>query len=287
MKCFFSPSISNMPAVDLFIGAGLNCVEAVTLGMPFEVWKTRMGSNRTENTIQAFRSVYAQGGLAGFWVGTLPKIVESSSKGMILMYAKEGINDFLLERCINPTAAAIIAGAGGGIAQTGIIGPCTYMVTGAVTEPGISMYQRIIRTYNRAGIAGFYKGGTAVAFRQATNWASRQGFTEAIRRRAKVHYHNSEDASLSKAQEIGCGIFGGTAACWNHPFEVARIEAQKRGNAGKPVGSMLNIIGHIMKNDGFKGLFRGIVPRIGLGIWQTLFMVTGAKIVKDELKKCT
>ena len=33
------------------------------------------------------------------------------------------------------------------------------------------------------------------------------------------------------------------------------------------------------------GLFRGIAPRIGLGIWQTLFMVTGAKIVKDELQK--
>ena len=29
----------------------------------------------------------------------------------------------------------------------------------------------------------------------------------------------------------------------------------------------------------------GIVPRIGLGVWQTLFMVTGAKLFKDELKK--
>jgi len=28
---------------DLLLGAGLQCVEAATLGMPFEVWKTRMG----------------------------------------------------------------------------------------------------------------------------------------------------------------------------------------------------------------------------------------------------
>ena len=73
-------------------------------------------------------------------------------------------------------------------------------------------------------------------------------------------------------------------ACWNHPFEVARIEAQTLGNAGKPVGSMVSVMRAIVKTDGVGGLFRGIAPRIGLGIWQTLFMVTGAKLIKDELK---
>jgi len=37
-------------------------LEAATLGMPFEVWKTRMGRFRNENTIQAFRGVYQNGG---------------------------------------------------------------------------------------------------------------------------------------------------------------------------------------------------------------------------------
>lgn len=34
---------------------------------------------------------------------------------------------------------------------------------------------------------------------------------------------------------------------------------------------------------GPKGLFKGLVPRILLGIWQTLFMVTGAKLVQEAL----
>jgi len=38
-----------------------------------------------------------------------------------------------------------------------------------------------------------------------------------------------------------------------------------------------------MKEQGIGGLFKGIVPRVCLGIWQTLFMVTGAKLVKDAL----
>ena len=40
-----------------------------------------------------------------------------------------------------------------------------------------------------------------------------------------------------------------------------------------------------VKESGVGGLFRGIVPRIGLGIWQTLFMVTGAKMVKETLRE--
>ena len=48
-------------------------------------------------------------------------------------------------------------------------------------------------------------------------------------------------------------------ACWNHPFEVARIEAQTLGNMGKPVGSMVTVMRNIVRVDGVGGLFRGIV----------------------------
>lgn len=36
-------------------------VEAATLGMPFEVWKTRMGRFRNESTVQAFVNIYKRG----------------------------------------------------------------------------------------------------------------------------------------------------------------------------------------------------------------------------------
>mmetsp|Transcript_1558 Transcript_1558/g.3311 ORF Transcript_1558/g.3311 Transcript_1558/m.3311 type:complete len:87 (+) Transcript_1558:1271-1531(+) len=40
---------------DIRNGAVLQCLEAASLGMPFEVWKTRMGRFRNENTFTAFR----------------------------------------------------------------------------------------------------------------------------------------------------------------------------------------------------------------------------------------
>ena len=47
----------------------------------------------------------------------------------------------------------------------------------------------------------------------------------------------------------------------------------------------MSVMRDIVKENGVGGLFRGIIPRIGLGIWQTLFMVTGAKMLKETLKE--
>ena len=274
-----------MPIIDVAIGPLIQMAEAASLGMPFEVWKTRMGRHRTESTAEAFANIYREGGAKAFWRGTQAKMFESATKGAILMYAKEGINDTLLTAGWTPGLAGVAAGAGGGIAQVSVMGPCTYLVTGAVNDPGKTTMERIRTTYARGGIAGFYPGGTAIAFRQATNWASRQGFTEIVRDKAKVMLHGDAGAKLSKWEEVGCGIMGGTLASWNHPFEVARIEAQSRGNAGIPTGNMVSVMSDIVKESGVGGLFRGIIPRIGLGIWQTLFMVTGAKMLKEQLKE--
>jgi hypothetical protein len=36
-----------------------------------------------------------------------------------------------------------------------------------------------------------------------------------------VAFHDGDtDAHLTKAQEVGAGVVGGTMACWNHPFEA-------------------------------------------------------------------
>jgi hypothetical protein len=80
----------------LFLLSALQCLEALTLGMPFEVWKTRMGRYRNENTVSAFVNVYKAGGggvrgVMSFWAGLGPKMVESASKGAVLLVSREGL----------------------------------------------------------------------------------------------------------------------------------------------------------------------------------------------------
>ena len=99
-----APLGKNASPQDLLNGAVLQCVEAATLGMPLEVWKTRMGRFRSENTVQAFKNVYKEGGgLSAFWRGTSAKMVESASKGAILLFSKEAIANSLLTSGVSQT----------------------------------------------------------------------------------------------------------------------------------------------------------------------------------------
>lgn len=153
-------------------GAVLQMVEAATLGMPLEVWKTRMGRFRNESTVEAFRNVHVSGGggltgLRAFWAGTSAKMVESASKGAVLMFSKEMLRDMCLGMQVSPTMSGFIAGAGGGVCQVSVMGPCTFLVTSVVTgDKNTSMLQHLRRTWASKGIAGFYPGGVAIAFRQ-------------------------------------------------------------------------------------------------------------------------
>lgn len=171
--------------------------------------------------------------------------------------------------------SGLIGGFGGGVAQVSVLGPCTFLVTAAVTgDKSISIVQRTKDTWSKQGIGGFYHGGTALMLRQGTNWASRQAFTEIVRDNFKKRYPNPEKARLSIAEEACSGIIGGALSTWNQPFEVLRIEAQASAAKGLPPKNIFATASMIVKESGAIGLFQGIVPRIGMAIGQTLFLVT-------------
>jgi Mitochondrial carrier protein len=44
--------------------------------------------------------------------------------------------------------------------------------------------------------------------------------------------------------------------------------------------TIMNTLAFIYRENGIKGLYRGVTPRIGLGIWQTICMVSFADYVK-------
>uniref|UniRef100_A0A7S2F8P7 Mitochondrial carrier protein n=1 Tax=Pycnococcus provasolii TaxID=41880 RepID=A0A7S2F8P7_9CHLO len=279
-----APAPASSPLLNLALGPTLQCLEAASLGMPFEVWKTRMARFRGESTITAFQNIYREGGVSAFWAGTGAKMVESATKGGVLLVSKEAILNACQNAGLSPTFSGIIAGAGGGVAQTSVMGPTTFLVTAAVTskDKSVTTTKRIVDTWQSRGLAGFYPGGLAIAFRQASNWASRQGFTEAVRAQVRAAKH-PDNSKLTRLEELQCGIVGGVLSSWNHPFEVARVEAQARAAAGEPALGFVGVVRHVVHTNGVSGLFAGILPRIGLNIWQTLFMVTLAKVIKQEL----
>lgn len=113
----------------------------------------------------------------------------------------------------------------------------------------------------------------------------------------------SETDYLAPLDKILASSIGGALATWNQPIEVVRIEVNgwshlysahalnvlqmqsmakdAAKNVNRPAKlTILNTLGFIYKENGIKGLYRGVTPRIGLGVWQTICMVSLTDYVK-------
>ncbi|CAA9991025.1 mitochondrial carrier protein, putative [Plasmodium knowlesi strain H] len=301
---------------DLVSGSILHCLETASLGMPLEVWKTRMCVYRNENTIRSFCTIYNKG-VGQFYAGFYAKLIESSSKGAVLLISKEHMIKFCNNLNINQTTSGFIGGAVGGISQSLVMTPCTFFITASIDKK-INYREKLADIIKNGGFTTLYKGNCAMCLRQGTNWASRQGLTEWVRnlfieRKRKAerlrqtegqvglknevmhkgnNFHQSTPTKdthsigkqgdtpqdLSPTEELLCGVLGGALSVWNNPFDVIRVYMQN--NANKNINlTFLQSFVNLYREGGILYLYKGVIPRCFLCIWQTLFMVTGIKIL--------
>ncbi|KAJ3365519.1 Mitochondrial DNA replication protein yhm2, partial [Kappamyces sp. JEL0680] len=91
---------------------------------------------------------------------------------------------------------------------------------------------------------------------------------------------------LPAAQKILASAIGGALSCWNQPIEVIRVEMQSLlDTPGRPKNLTIAAAARwIYQSSGIAGFYKGVAPRIGLGIWQTVVMVAGGDVVKAYFK---
>jgi hypothetical protein len=213
-------------------------------------------------------------------------MAEGLFSGSVLLASKESIHTFLSEYAspmlsknvglgLPPSFVGFLSGAGGGAAQALVMGPTSLVVTAVVAasnrENGdVSALEVVQRIIKDKGVVGLYRGAPAVAMRQATNWASRQGFTEFVRPRIPI---------AGVGGELIAGCIGGTLSAWNTPFEVARIESQSQVVDGSSDGkdkqgkSLVTTMCDIANERGIAGLYVGLIPRACQACYQTIFLV--------------
>ena len=172
----------------------------------------------------------------------------------------------------------------GGVAQAyATMGFCTCMKTVEITKHKLaaagvkppSTFQTFMDIYRKEGIRGINKGVNAVAIRQTTNWGSRFGLSRLAESGIRRVTGKEEGQKLSGYEKVLGSAIGGGLSAWNQPIEVIRVEMQsKKEDPNRPknltVGKTFR---YIMQQNGVKGLYRGVTPRIGLGCWQTVCMV--------------
>lgn len=286
---------------NIAVGAIMNMFEVTTLGQPLEVLKTQMAANRTQTMWQACKSVWARGGFVGFYQGLIPWAwIEASTKGGVLMFAASEVETAGLGMGMSPAVSGLAGGMFGGVAQAyATMGFTTCMKTAEITRQktavvGIkppSTWALFMEIYRKEGIAGVNKGVNAVAVRQCTNWGSRIGLARLAESTIRKVRGKTEGEALSAMDKILASSIGGALATWNQPIEVVRVEMQSMvkdaaANVNRPAKlTVLNTLAFVYKENGIKGLYRGVTPRIGLGVWQTVCMVSLADYVKDWVKK--
>lgn len=68
-------------------------------------------------------------------------------------------------------------------------------------------------------------------------------------------------------------------------LQMQNMSKEATASANRPAKlTIFNTFGYIYKENGIKGLYRGVTPRIALGIWQTICMVSFADYVKEWVK---
>ena len=157
----------------------------------------------------------------------------------------------------------------------------TKTASAATKVPGtLETFFHMLRT---KGIRGVNKGVNAVALRQITGWASRIGITRFAEGQLRSVRGKSPDQKLGMGEKVVASTIGGALSCWNQPFEVLRVEMQSmKVDPTRPTKpTMVSTLEHVLRESGVKGLFRGVVPRIGVAAWATICMVSLSDRVKE------
>lgn len=284
---------------NLILGASLNLFEVSTLGQPLEVVKTTMAANRGDSVATSLGRVWGRGGIMGFYQGLIPWAwIEASTKGAVLLFVASEAEYYARSFGAGNFSAGIAGGVVGGIAQAyATMGFCTCMKTVEITKTKLASsgakppgtFSTFMGIYQKEGIKGINKGVNAVAIRQMTNWGSRFGLSRLAEQGIRKVSGKNDSNPLSAWERILASALGGGLSAWNQPIEVIRVEMQsKKEDPNRPKKmTVANTAKYIYSNNGIKGLYRGVAPRIGLGVWQTVCMVAMGDMAKVYVEKIT
>ena len=202
----------------------------------------------------------------------------------MLLFTASEIEEATVRMGVSPAVAGLLGGMGGGVAQAyATMGFCTCMKTVEITKhkmaasgqkaPGT--FATFMDIYRKEGIRGINKGVNAVAIRQMTNWGSRFGLTRLAEQGSRDATGKKHGEKLNAGEKIISSALGGGLSAWNQPIEVIRVEMQsKKEDPNRPKKMTVgNTFKYIYETNGVRGLYRGVAPRIGLGVWQTICMV--------------
>ncbi|KAH8261377.1 hypothetical protein KR044_008077, partial [Drosophila immigrans] len=274
----YNPEISaaRRCAFQVASGASAGFLE-VCIMQPLDVVKTRMqlqakpaaGSSEVmyNGVFDCFAKMYRQEGILSFWKGLLPPILAETPKRAIKFMIFEQTRHFFQFGSKSPTPLSYsLAGVTAGIIEAVVVNPFEVVKVAQQadrqkkTRTAFSVAKEIFGEHG-FGRRGLLKGVTATIGRNGIFNMTYFGFYHSV----KDLVPNAENPTWDFVRRVIIGFTAGTLGClFNTPCDVAKSRIQ----GPQPVPNeikyhgLLRTLGIIYREEGVRGLYKGLVPKV-------------------------
>ncbi|EGD81017.1 hypothetical protein PTSG_10960 [Salpingoeca rosetta] len=259
---------------------------------PTTLVKTRLQVQKQRSfyngTVDAFRKIIKYEGVRALYKGFMPNLLNVGA-GQVYITSYEGLKDQLQPFISSEFSRNLLGGGLASMVSQTIVVPVNVvsqrlMVHGQSITMGERMEPLTARAlvrqiYSSQGLRGFMKGywASVAAFGPSSGlwWASYgvirrwQSGTEAVR----------QGTYTIALQALAGAMAGAITAVTTNPLDVVRARLQVEGRAGDKRG-WATIFGELWKEEGVRGLFKGVSARVFYMGFNSLLMITTYETVK-------
>ncbi|XP_076236071.1 mitochondrial 2-oxodicarboxylate carrier [Calliopsis andreniformis] len=210
------------------------------------------------------KKMYRNEGLAAFWKGILPPIVMETPKRAVKFFSFEQYKKLFNSNSSMPLAN-YCAGFLTGVTEGILVNPFEVVKVQMQSDrkhvshsPSTFAVTRRILSQQGFGLNGINKGMSATIMRNGIFNTFYFGIYNTIVSRAQKQMDHVPEFIL----KFSCGFISGTvASCMNIPFDVAKSRIQGPQGEIKYKGTLQTIY-TVYHREGFKALYKGLLPKI-------------------------
>ncbi|OXU25838.1 hypothetical protein TSAR_010544 [Trichomalopsis sarcophagae] len=211
------------------------------------------------------KKMYRTEGFFAYWKGIVPPILVETPKRAVKFFTFEQYKQFFLFGASAPTPLTFsCAGLCAGFTESLLVNPFEVVKVKLQSNrkhmkesPSTFAITKEIIQKQGLGLNGLNKGLTATLMRNGIFNGFYFGFYHSV----KTYIPPNKDPIKEFLTKVGIGFFSGSvASCLNIPFDVAKSRIQ--GPEGHKYKGTLKTIGIVYKAEGFKALYKGLLPKV-------------------------
>lgn len=265
-------------------GAIAGTVVSISLH-PVDTVKTIIQANSSGQSsfYHILRRALVERGVLGLYGGLASKVACSAPISALYTLTYEIVKGALLPTLPKDYHSIAHCAAGGcsSIATSFVFTPSEYikqqMQMGSQYQ---NCWKALVGCLQRGGIASLYAGWGAVLCRNIPHSVVKFYAYESLKQ--FLLNASPADAKLDSGQTLLCGGFAGsTAALFTTPFDVVktRVQLQALSPVRKYEG-VLHALKQIFEQEGLRGLYRGLTPRLVMYVSQGALFFTSYEFLK-------